>query len=69
MAIVDARGLLCPEPVVLTQRAIKDGTANLTVLVDAVAAKENVTRFAASRGYNVLVDEENGEWKLALSRK
>ena len=69
MAIVDARGLLCPEPVVLTQRAIKDGTANLTVLVDAVAAKENVTRFAASSGYDVLADEENGEWKLALSKK
>ena len=69
MAIVDARGLLCPEPVVLTQRAIKDGTASLTVLVDAVAAKENVTRFAASRGYDVLADEENGEWKLALSKK
>ena len=69
MAIIDARGLLCPEPVVLTQRAIKDGTPQLTVLVDAVAAKENVTRFAVSRGYTVLVDEENGEWKLALSKK
>ena len=69
MAIVDARGLLCPEPVVLTQRAVKDGAPQLTVLVDAVAAKENVTRFAISRGYDVLVDEENGEWKLALSKK
>ena len=69
MAIIDARGLLCPEPVVLTQRAIKDGTPQLTVLVDAVAAKENVSRFAASRGYDVLADEENGEWKLALSKK
>jgi TusA-related sulfurtransferase len=69
MAIVDARGLLCPEPVVLTQRAIKDGTAQLTVLVDAVAAKENVTRFAASRGYDVSVGEENGEFRLELSKK
>ena len=69
MAIVDARGLLCPEPVVLTQRAIKDGTTQLTVLVDAVAAKENVTRFAASRGYDVSVGEENGEYKLDLSKK
>ena len=69
MAIVDARGLLCPEPVVLTQRAIKDGTTQLTVLVDAVAAKENVTRFAASRGYDVSVGEENGEYKLDLTKK
>ena len=69
MAIVDARGLLCPEPVVLTQRAIKDGTQSLTVLVDAMAAKENVTRFAASRGYDVSIAEENGEYKLELKKK
>ena len=69
MAIIDARGLLCPEPVVLTQRAIKDGVPSLTVLVDAVAARENVTRFAVSRGYDVSVGEENGEYKLELSKK
>ncbi len=69
MTIVDARGLLCPEPVVLTQRAVKDGTQQLTVLVDAVAAKENVTRFAASRGYDVFVGEENGDFKLELVKK
>ena len=69
MAIVDARGLLCPEPVVLTQRAIKDDTPSLTVLVDAMAAKENVTRFATSRGYDVSTAEENGEYKLELKKK
>jgi len=68
MDIVDARGLLCPEPVVLTQRAIKDGKATLRVFVDAVAAKENVTRFAASRGYSVSVSEEDGEYTLALTK-
>lgn len=69
MDIVDARGLLCPEPVVLTQRAIKDGTSAMTVLVDAVAARENVTRFAASRGYDVAVSEENGDYRLELKKK
>jgi len=69
MDIVDARGLLCPEPVVLTQRAIKNGTTALTVLVNAVAARENVTRFAASRGYAVSLSEQNGEFKLELSKK
>jgi len=69
MNIVDARGLLCPEPVVLTQRAVKDGKAELTILVDAVAAKENVTRFAVSRGYSVSVNEGNGEFTLQLTKK
>ena len=68
MDIVDARGLLCPEPVVLTQRAVKDGKNALTVLVDAVAAKENVTRFAVSRGYTVSVSEGKGDYTLQLQK-
>ena len=69
MQIVDARGLLCPEPVVKTQRAVKDGAEQLTVLVDAEAAKENVTRFAASRGYSVSVSETTGEYTLSLKKQ
>ena len=68
MLIVDARGLLCPEPVVKTQRAVKDGATELTVLVDAEAAKENVTRFAESRGYTVLVQQEGLDYTLSLCR-
>lgn len=68
MMIVDARGLLCPEPVVRTQRAVKDGLSELTVLVDAEAAKENVTRFAASRGYNVTINQEGADYTLSLTR-
>jgi Predicted redox protein, regulator of disulfide bond formation len=68
MMIVDARGLLCPEPVVRTQRAVKDGLSQLTVLVDAEAAKENVTRFATSRGYLVAIEQEGADYKLSLSR-
>jgi TusA-related sulfurtransferase len=69
MNTVDARGLLCPEPVVKTQRAVKDGEGELIVLVDAEAAKENVTRFAASRGYSVCVSVNGGEYTLSLKRK
>ena len=68
MKQVDARGLLCPEPVVCTQRAIKDGEKELTVLVDAEAAKENVIRFAVSRGYSVSVSGAGGEYSLALKK-
>ena len=68
MLIVDARGLLCPEPVVRTQRAVKDGLRELAVLVDAEAAKENVTRFAASRGYQVAIKQEGADYTLSLSK-
>ena len=68
MLIVDARGPLCPEPVVRTQRAVKDELDELTVLVDAQAAKENVTRFAESRGYTVSVQHEGLDYTLSLHR-
>ena len=68
MDIVDARGLLCPEPVVLTQRAVKDGAKQLTVLVDAEAAKENVTRFAISRGYSVSIETNGTDVSLTLAK-
>jgi len=66
MDVIDARGLLCPEPVMLAQRALAGKPEELTVLVDTIAARENVTRFAASRGYAVTVSEQNGEYTLKL---
>ncbi len=69
MEKLDARGLLCPEPVVCTQRTIKDGLKELTVLVDTEAAKENVTRFAVSRGYSVSVSKEGGDYALTLTKE
>lgn len=69
MGIIDARGLLCPEPVMRAQRALAGKPEELTVLVDAIAAKENVTRFASSRGYAVTVSEQSGEYTLKLAKK
>jgi selenium metabolism protein YedF len=49
---VDARGLACPQPVVLTMKAIANAE-HVTVIVDNQAAIENVTRLARSRGFSV----------------
>ena len=49
MQIVDARGLSCPEPVVMTRNAMAGKEPAYQVLVDTVAAKENVTRFEIGR--------------------
>ncbi len=67
---VDARGLLCPEPVLLTKKVIEN-TADETVevLVDNNAAMENVTRLAANRGWKVNADRHGSEYILTLTRK
>ncbi|MEW6724664.1 MAG: sulfurtransferase TusA family protein [Bacillota bacterium] len=67
--IVDARGRWCPEPVLLTRRALDSLTGDqLTVLVDAVAARENVSRMARNAGWSVMVEEIDGGYCLTLTR-
>ena len=52
--MIDARGLSCPMPVVMTQKAVREeAPAVLEVLVDAQVAVENITRYARSQGYQV----------------
>lgn len=66
--IVDARGRSCPEPVVMTKNALEAGQLPLEVLVDNEVAKENVTRFAQSRGHQVKITELNDEeYKLEIT--
>ena len=68
MQIVDARGLSCPEPVVMTRNAMVSKETAYQVLVDAIAAKESVTRYAMSQGYAVSVSENNGEFTLDITK-
>lgn len=66
---VDARGLLCPEPVLLVKREIDKMTGGtVRVLVDNSAARENVTRLAENSGWSVSVTADGIEFILTLSR-
>jgi len=66
--IIDARGRSCPEPVLLTKKALTDGKPQVTVLVDNAVAKENVTRFATKAGYTVSVSELDDEYTILLKK-
>lgn len=66
--MVDARGLACPIPVLMTQKELAKGADSVEVMVDNFAARENVTRLAESKGYTVAVKEENGEFALTLTK-
>ena len=67
--MVDARGLLCPMPLVMVRKELEGSNPDtLEVLVDDAGAKENVTRFAESRGYKVVCTEDNGDYRLVLSK-
>ncbi|WIV13258.1 sulfurtransferase TusA family protein [Proteiniborus sp. MB09-C3] len=66
--IVDARGRSCPEPVIMTKKAIDSGCENIEVLVDAKVAVENIKRFATSKGYTVNVEEKEDEFTLNIRK-
>ncbi len=61
-AIVDARGLSCPQPVLMTMDEIKKTSAgDIEIRVDTETSKENVSRAAESKGWSVKKVEEDGE--------
>ena len=66
--IVDACGRSCPEPVLLTKKALASKGDHYEVLVDNVTAKENVTRFAKNAGYTVSVSQEEDVYRLCLTK-
>jgi TusA-related sulfurtransferase len=66
---IDARGLSCPQPVVLVKEAIdRIGKGTIEILVDTVTSRENVSRLARSVGYHVSVEEKEGEFVLKLEK-
>lgn len=66
---IDARGVGCPEPVLMTKKALAANPEGLEVLVDNTTAKENVKRFAATQGYQVEIKDGDSEFLLKLTRK
>ena len=68
--MIDARGYICPMPVVMVQKEVKaKAPAELEVLVDNQCAVENVTRFGTNSGYQVSVQEnDDGDFLLELKK-
>ncbi len=67
---VDARGLSCPQPVMMTRRAIhKMDKGTVEVLVDSGTARENVSRLAKSEGWTVTIeDRPDGSSRVVLKK-
>ncbi len=64
---IDARKIPCPEPVMLTAKAIKEDSEVLTI-VDNKTAEDNVSEFARSQGFAVSVAEKQDGIYLTLKK-
>ena len=65
---VDARGLSCPQPVILARGAIQAGEFPIEVLVETVTSRENVRRAAERLGCTVQVEDFGDEFRLMLTK-
>lgn len=64
---LDARGLACPQPVILTRNAMKQEDRIVT-LVDNETSLTNVSRMAAKAGWHVNVVEGDDEFRIELAK-
>jgi TusA-related sulfurtransferase len=66
---VDARGLSCPQPVLMTLQQIKAvGKGEIVVLVDTDTSKENVIRAANSRKWKLKdVQPEEAGYRITIT--
>ncbi len=67
---IDARGLSCPQPVLLTLEAMKQLVkGQIAILVDTETARENVIRAAASQGWQASgTQDQGGEYQILLEK-
>ena len=68
--IVDAGGLSCPQPVLMTLNKIKEiKKGEIIVRVDTDTSKENVSRAAKSQGWEVAdIQENKGGYQLTIKK-
>ena len=68
--IVDAGGLSCPQPVLMTLNKIKEiKKGEILIKVDTDASKENVSRAAKSQGWEIAdVQENEGGYQLTIKK-
>lgn len=67
--LIDAQGRSCPEPVILTRKALASKEDAYEVLVDSPTAAQNVTRFAEQSGYSVAATQNGSVYHLVLHRR
>ncbi|WP_162473932.1 sulfurtransferase-like selenium metabolism protein YedF [endosymbiont 'TC1' of Trimyema compressum] len=67
MKQIDARGLECPKPVILTKKALEE-TNSISILVDNEVARDNVRRFGENGGFDVTILENSKGIELFLKK-
>ena len=66
---VNACGLSCPQPVILTRKALQESGGNeVIVLVDTMTQVHNCTRAAEKLGWQATCEEKGDVFELTLRK-
>lgn len=69
MVQVDAKGLFCPEPLMMTQAAIKNNPGETIVVeVDTAAPRDNILRLVHRKKLQASVEENNGVYIITITQ-
>lgn len=69
MERIDARGLSCPQPVVLAKNHIDvTGSGEFEIIVDTGTARDNIKRLAGNCGWAVSVGSDGDDIVLTLKK-
>lgn len=65
---IDARGVSCPQPVLMTKKALGNNKEGIDVIVDNMTARGNVERFMKNSGYKVTIKEKEDDFILSARK-
>ena len=68
--IVDARGLSCPEPVLLVRQTLNRlSKGGFTVMVSNATTRDNVTILLENSGFAPSIVVHGDEWQIQVPKK
>lgn len=56
---INTCGTSCPQPVLMTKKALENNPDEIEVLVDNNTSKTNVKKFLTSKGYSIVIENTN----------
>lgn len=66
--ILDVRNKPCPEPVILTKKALTEKDfSELEIITNSEVSKENIIRFLTTSGINFQVSQKNNEYIIFIN--
>jgi tRNA 2-thiouridine synthesizing protein A len=65
---VDTCGMSCPQPVLMTKKALGANPEGADIIVDNNTAKGNIERFLKNSGYKIEIKEEGNNFIISARK-